>query len=254
MPVRRVLAHDKVVNNAERVALQRGPVVYCVEWPDNEGNVLEIVLDDDVALKAEYRKDLLHGVTALTGRLAGGKAFTAIPFYARANRDRGEMNVWIARTQAAAQRISTGPIPHDWEALGPLKASHVYPPAQLAALGDNRLPKSSRDLSGPHFTWLYHVGGTEWVQKTFAEPTEVSSVEVYWLDQADKGPCHIPVSWRVLYRHDNAWKAVENTGPYGLDADKINRAEFKPITTTILRMEATLHEGSSAGMHHWRVR
>jgi len=143
MPVRRVLAHRKVINNAERVALERGPIVYCVEWPDNDGKVLDIVLDDDVTLKPEYRKDLLHGLTVLSGTLESGKKFTAIPFYARANRDRGEMNVWIARTQAAAKRISTGPFPHDWEAWGSLKASHVYPPNQLAALDDNTLPKSS---------------------------------------------------------------------------------------------------------------
>ena len=46
MPVRHILAHEKVFNNAERVALQRGPVVYCAEWPDNGGKVLDIVLDD----------------------------------------------------------------------------------------------------------------------------------------------------------------------------------------------------------------
>ncbi len=254
MPVRRILAHAKVVNNAERVALERGPIVYCAEWPDNDGKVLDIVLDDDVALKAEYRKDLLHGVAVLTGTLKSGKKFTAIPFYARANRGRGEMNVWIARTQAAAKRISTGPFPHDWEAWKSLKASHVYPPTQLAALEDNRLPKSSRDLSVPYFTWLYHVGGNEWVQKSFAKPTKVSSVEVYWLDHRDNGPCRMPTSWRVLYRQDNQWKAVENIGPYGLDADVFNKVEFKPVTTTIIRMEASLQPGFSGGILQWRVK
>jgi len=253
MPVRRVLAHRKVINNAERVALERGPIVYCVEWPDNDGKVLDIVLDDDVTLKPEYRKDLLHGLTVLSGTLESGKKFTAIPFYARANRDRGEMNVWIARTQAAAKRISTGPFPHDWEAWGSLKASHVYPPNQLAALDDNTLPKSSSDLGVPHFTWLYHVGGNEWVQKTFAKPTTVSSVEVYWIDQSNDGPCRMPASWRVLYKHDNQWKAVENVGPYGLDVDNFNRVEFKPVTTNIIRVEATLQQGFSGGMLRWRI-
>ena len=254
MPVRRILAHEKVINNAERVALERGPIVYCAQWPDNDGKVLDIVLDDDVALKAEYRKGLLHGLTVLTGILKSGKKLTAVPFYARANRGRGEMNVWIARTQAAAKRISTGPFPHDWEARGSLKASHVYPPTQLAALEDNRLPKSSRDLSVPYFTWLYHVGSNEWVQKTFAKPTKVSSVEVYWLDQRDNGPCRMPTSWRVLHRQDNQWKAVENIGPYGVDADKLNKVEFKPVTTTIIRMEASLQPGFSGGILQWRVK
>jgi len=106
MPVRRVLAHDKVTCNADRVALERGPIVYCAEWPDNGGKVLDIVLDDSTALRSRYRKDLLGGLTVITATLKNGKEFTAIPFYARANRGRGEMNVWIARTPRAARRIS----------------------------------------------------------------------------------------------------------------------------------------------------
>jgi len=254
MPVRRILAHEKVVNNTDRVALQRGPIIYCAEWPDNGGKVLDIVLDDDVVLKSEYRKDLLGGLMVLNATLKSGKRFTAIPFYARANRERGEMNVWIARTPDAAKRISTGPFPHDWEAWGPLKASHVYPPAQLAALDDNKLPNSSRDPSVPHFTWLYHVGGNEWVQKTFPKPTKVSSIEVYWLDQGNKGPCRIPKSWRVLFRDDNKWKTVENAGPYGLDLDKFNKVRFNPVTTTVIRMEAALQQGFSGGILEWRVK
>ncbi|GAF79526.1 unnamed protein product, partial [marine sediment metagenome] len=254
MPVRRILANEKVINNADRVTLERGPIVYCAEWPDNDGKVLDIVLDDDVVLEPEHRKDLLDGLTVLTGKLKNGKQFTAIPFYARAHRDKGEMNVWLARTEEAARRVSTGPFPHDWESFGPFKASHVYPPAQLAALTDNRLPGSSNDVSVPHFTWLYHVGGREWVQETFAKPKKVSSIDIYWLDQGDKGSCRVPKSWRLLYRADNAWKAVENTGPYGLATDKFNKVEFKPVTTSIIRMEATLQEGYSGGILEWRVK
>lgn len=254
MPVHRIRAHEKVINNAERVALQRGPIVYCAEWPDNGGEVLDTVLDDNVALKSEYREDLLGSLTVLSGKLTDGKTFTAIPFYARANRGRGQMNVWIARTAAAAERISTGPFPHDWQVCGPLKASHVYPPAQLAALDDDRVPGSSDDITVPYFTWLYHIGGNEWVQKTFANPTRVSSVEVYWFDQRGRSPCRLPKSWRVLFRNDNKWKAVENAGSYGIERDKFNKVSFKPVTTTVIRMEVSLEESFSAGIFEWRVK
>ena len=254
MPVRRVLAHEKVINNAGRIALERGPIVYCVEWPDNDGKVLDIVLDDDVVLKPEHRKDLLGGVTVLTGTLRSGRKFTAIPFYARANRGPGRMNVWPARTRAAARRVSAGPFPHDWEALGSLKASHVYPPTQLAALEDNRLPTNSADPSVPHFTWLYHVGAVEWVQKSFTEPTGVSSVEVYWLDESGKGPCRTPKSWRVLYRDREKWKAVQNAVPFGTEIDMFNKVTFREVTTSVIRMEATLQQGFSGGILEWRVK
>ena len=106
----------------------------------------------------------------------------------------------------------------------------------------------------PYFTWLYHVGGNEWIQKTFAKPTKVSSIEVYWLDQGHEGPCRVPRSWRVLFRDDKKWKAVENAGPYGLDVDKFNKVRFNPVTTTIIRMEVALQEGFSGGILEWRVK
>jgi len=104
MPVRRVLAHEKVTADTGRVALERGPVVYCAEGKDNAGKGLEIVLDDGVALKSEYRKDLLGGVAVITGKLKGGSAFTAVPYFARANRGQSEMNVWFKRTESAAKK------------------------------------------------------------------------------------------------------------------------------------------------------
>src|SRR5579862_7381685 len=103
MPVRRVLANPKVKDDAGLVALERGPMVYCVEWPDNRGHALNIAAPDQEPLRAEFRKDLLNGVTVITG-----SNFTAIPYYGWANRGMGEMNVWLPRT---ADKIVTLPTP-----------------------------------------------------------------------------------------------------------------------------------------------
>jgi hypothetical protein len=97
MPVRRVLSHEKVEDNAGRVALERGPVVYCAEWVDNNGEALDLVLNDDAVLKTEYRKDLLNGVTVIKSKAGKGDDITAIPYYAWAHRGPGEMNVWLKR-------------------------------------------------------------------------------------------------------------------------------------------------------------
>jgi hypothetical protein len=92
MPVRRVKANEKVVADQGRVALQRGPLVYCAEWPDfPEGKVLNILLGDEEKLLPEYRPELLSGVTVITNQTN----FTAIPYFAWANRGKGEMEVWI---------------------------------------------------------------------------------------------------------------------------------------------------------------
>jgi len=97
MPVRRVLSHEKVEDNAGRVAIERGPVVYCAEWKDNGGTALDIVLPDDAPLEPEYRPDMLGGVTVVKGSLRNGRHFVAIPYYAWAHRGRGEMAVWLRR-------------------------------------------------------------------------------------------------------------------------------------------------------------
>ena len=68
MPVRRVVAHDAVEADRGRVALQRGPIVYAAEWPDNPGgHVRNLVLPDDAPLTAEFRPDLLNGVAGRQG-------------------------------------------------------------------------------------------------------------------------------------------------------------------------------------------
>jgi DUF1680 family protein len=110
MTPQRVVANKQVVADRGRVALLRGPLVYCVEGLDVAGGQpRELVLTDDAPLETEFRGDLLGGVEVITGRgesLAskdkqpetGGVAFTAIPYYAWANRGKGEMAVWLART------------------------------------------------------------------------------------------------------------------------------------------------------------
>ncbi len=93
MPVRRVVANIQVEADRGRVALQRGPIVYCLEWPDNPGvSVRDAVLPDGEKLAAQFEPDLLNGVeTIKAGRLK------AIPYYAWANRGQGDMEVWITR-------------------------------------------------------------------------------------------------------------------------------------------------------------
>src|SRR5262249_40455176 len=71
MPVRRVVSDDRVAANRERVALERGPIVYAIESVDNAGDVFNVVLPDDAALSAKHRPDLLGGVTVITGRGLG---------------------------------------------------------------------------------------------------------------------------------------------------------------------------------------
>ena len=108
MEVRRVVASEKVKDDQGKVALQRGPLVYCAEWADNNGKAANILIPADAVFKAQFQPNLLNGVEVLQSEVpvitvdekaqtvsTSRKPFTAIPYYAWANRGKGEMMVWF---------------------------------------------------------------------------------------------------------------------------------------------------------------
>jgi DUF1680 family protein len=91
MEVRQVLANEKVKDDIGKVALQRGPLMYCAEWVDNGGKTSNIIMPANASFTIENRPDLLKGQSISTVT----KNFIAIPYYAWANRGKGEMEVWF---------------------------------------------------------------------------------------------------------------------------------------------------------------
>lgn len=94
MPVRRVLSHEQVADNKGKAAIERGPLVYCLEAADNGPATGTLTLPVTTALSHEFKADLLKGLEVITGK-TGDQTITAIPYFAWANRGRGEMRVWI---------------------------------------------------------------------------------------------------------------------------------------------------------------
>jgi hypothetical protein len=261
MPVRRVVAHSSVEADQGRVALQRGPLVYTAEWPDNPGGkVRNLLLLDDAPLSSEFRPDLLNGVQVVTGQAvalaydAEGKvtrrkqAFTAIPYHAWANRGPGEMLVWIPDRETSA-RPQPLPTLASLARVTSSRAGH-----NPGAVNDQSEPKSSRDGTSSFFHWWPEKGSTEWVEYAFEKPSRVSEVEVYWLDDTGSGECRVPMAWRVHYKDGEEWKPVETPGPYGVEKDRYNKVGFKPVTTSGLRLEVVLPPEWSAGIQEWKVR
>jgi len=111
MPIRRVIGHEKIKADRGRVAIERGPIVYCIERIDNDSvNIFNYVLEDDTKLEAVYHNEMLNGIVTISrsasileknsinGKLVEEKKdFHAIPYYSWANRGLSEMNVWILR-------------------------------------------------------------------------------------------------------------------------------------------------------------
>lgn len=114
MPVRVVKANDKVGADRGRVAVERGPLVYCAEWPDNAFNVSNVILNRHPEFQVVERPDMLCGINEITTEAqalsydAAGKLalkdvkLTLIPYYAWAHRGEGRMDVWLPIEVGAA--------------------------------------------------------------------------------------------------------------------------------------------------------
>ena len=94
MSIRRVLAHENVADDRGKAAIERGPLVYCLEAADNGPTTGTLKLPLDQTFGHAFRADLLGGLEVITTKL-GEQGVTAIPYFAWANRGRGEMRVWI---------------------------------------------------------------------------------------------------------------------------------------------------------------
>ena len=252
MPVRQVLTHDAVRDNRGRVALQRGPMVYCAEWPDNDGRVHNIVVPEGAGFDSEFRPDLLEGVQVVTGEVEaiqrdsrGETApttphqLTAIPYYAWANRGMGEMAVWMAREPGTAwlppslpepiARVTTsGGVEKVWTGYND---SHDA----LSSIHDGREPLNSADASYRFFRMRPPKGERAWLVYEFDTPTELSSSRTYFF--ADKRFCTLPDYWRLFYMEGDSWKPVEARNAYRVELDDWSEVEFYPVTTTAVRLE-----------------
>jgi DUF1680 family protein len=107
MEVRRVVANEKIKDDIGKVALQRGPLMYCAEWPDNYGKASNLMIPAGTTFTTQFKPALLNGVTVLNAEVPAvvinnnesistvKQSFTAIPYYGWANRGKGEMMVWF---------------------------------------------------------------------------------------------------------------------------------------------------------------
>ncbi|MDZ4716306.1 MAG: glycoside hydrolase family 127 protein [Cytophagales bacterium] len=110
MDVRRVVSRPEVTQNEDRVAIQRGPLVYCVEAVDNGNQAWNILIPDDASFATVNRPDLLGGITTIefqapTVQISTDgqsvstetRKITAIPYYTWNNRGQSAMQVWLPR-------------------------------------------------------------------------------------------------------------------------------------------------------------
>ena len=141
MEPRTVKANYKVEADRGRVSVERGPIVYCAEWPDNDFDVLSVLMNREPEFELVERPDLLYGLNQLVtdaqtlnyddnGRLvAEDVKLTLIPYYAWCHRGSGEMAVWLPQELTATRPT----MPATLASVSKLEASTVTSSQKLRA-------------------------------------------------------------------------------------------------------------------------
>lgn len=269
MDVRRIKANDKVEEDRGMVALERGPIMFCLEGKDQPDSIVfNKFIPSDTPIEASYDANLLNGVMVLKGTAKEVEkdgtvkdvAFKAIPYSTWNNRGADQMEVWIPESKEYATPTPEPTIASKAKTFTIQAAIQKDAPESAAVMSyawgvnDQWEPKRSSDTSKPYFYWWLKNGTMESLAYEFDKPYTVSKVEVYWLDfDHYDGDFRVPQSWTLYYKSGNSWKEVETSDKYGVEKDKYNVVNFKPVQTTGLKISAQLQKGASGGIIEWKV-
>ena len=269
MEVRRIKANDNAEDDRGKVALERGPVVYCIEGIDqHDRHVFNKYVLLSSKINTHFDSSLLGGVVVLEGQAKevgtdgeiSDVSFMAIPYSTWNNRGNHEMEVWVPYMPSVAvptpmptiasqaQTFSNrGPIQNDAPETAPTDG-------WAGGVNDQWEPKRSSDTSKPYHYWWLKRGTTESVSYVFEKEELVKNVQVYWLDfDHYDGDFRVPESWHLYYMDGEQWKEVEQHSDYGVARDCYNSVDFKPVRTKALKIVAKLRNNVSGGVLEWKV-
>lgn len=261
MPVRKVVADDRVIEDMDKIAFQRGPVIYCAEWPENNtGNVLDLVIKKDAPFTTEFEPSLLEGTQVINTsgdqtkrtlngnvEMLGSEPVKLIPYALWNNRGAGQMMVWFPTSVKSSHPLPAPTIAN----RSKVKASKIT--KELSAVNDQAEPANSNDHSVLYYHWWPEKDKMEWVEYDFNKPEVVSKTKVYWFDDGPEGGCRIPDSWEILYLNGNIWEPVRAKIPYKVTKDGWDSLLFKPVVTTAVKIKVKLNKDFASGIYEWIV-
>ena len=260
MPIRKVIANEKVTEDIGKFSIERGPIVYCAEWVDNGGKVRNLLLDKNADFTYEYQEGIINGINILKGiskSLSIDKSnnsitekeqnFIAIPYYAWAHRGNGEMTVWLPYEKSVANPI----LPPTIASESKVSASYIHD--QILAVNDQISPRNSNDHDVPRLTFWDHKGTTEWVQYDFNKESIISNIHIYWFDDGPDGGCRVPEIWKILYLKNGEWKEISKHGEYPVLKDEFTSIEISNVKTKSIKLEVKLQENFSGGILEWKL-
>jgi uncharacterized protein len=261
MPVRTVVADARVRDDIGKVAVQRGPLIYCAEWPDNNtGNILDLFVDKTSGFSTEFVPSLMEGTLKIktmgsqTKKTLSGtietlkkEPVTLIPYAFWNNRGPGQMMVWLPVSPEAAR-----PLPAPTIAFrSKVRASKVT--NALSAVNDQIGPLNSNDHSVSYYHWWPDKDHWEYIEYDLEKPEVISRSKVYWFDDSPEGGCRVPDDWEILYMTGNTWKPVKTKLPYKVTKDGWDSIDFVPVKTSAVKIQVKLNKDFSSGIYEWIV-
>ena len=268
MDPRTVRANNNVEADRGFVAIERGPIVYCAEWPDNDFDIMGALVNqspkmtvEDGTLHAKDKKVADYYIKVIKtdaqllsfdkqGRLnTKDVKLSLIPYYAWCHRGSGKMRVWLSQDLSSSR-------PEQPATLASLsKVTASTPAASLSAVNDRLVPKDGTDRSIPYYHWWPKQGVTEWIAYEFPEASTVQSSTVYWYDDGPWGGCRVPKAWRIFFKNDNGeWQSVSGADKYPTTKGTACTVNFEPVKTKAIKIEIDLPSDNSAGLFEWSVK
>jgi len=266
MEPRLVTALERVSADQGRVAVERGPLVYCAEWPDNNFELGGILLNQSPKFTIQNTqfavKDASLTVPLTTmetdaqmlnfddnGKLlAQDVRLRLIPYYAWNHRGPGRMMVWLP-WQLRATRPA---VPPTLASQSKIESSSRIP--SLQSINDRLVPKNGDDRSIPYTHWWPKQGSTEWITYTFPHEASISRSTVYWFDDQPWQGCKVPDSWRLYYKTATGeWNEVQHPDQYPVMKGLPCTVQFDPVSTTAVKLEVVINKDKSAGLYEWSV-
>ncbi len=286
MEVRKTEADPNVTTNEGRIALQRGPIVYCLEKAGNaqlnpeieEFDPLKVVIPRNAKFKASYNKNLLKGVVELTGDVKYSLygellpvKVQAVPYYAWNNRgddadyvpgevdkSSSKMLIWTMADEAKAEAVAGAA--DDAAPDAKVSADKTYSGARIEGVHDTSFePASSSMGDGLGWSnWTVPRDTTEhWLMYEWDKEITTKQMQIYWYDNYWN---RIPGSLKVQYKDaDGNWQDAVMKQKYEevVEVDQYNTIDIDEITTKAIRLLMTVNleqEGTqSIGVYRWKV-
>lgn len=270
MEIRKTESHPLVESTQGKIALQRGPVVYCMEKAGNAQlnpeisnfNPLSFVIPRDAELTAEYKEDLLNGVVEITGDVKYNTGsglvdakLQAIPYYAWNNRgddatytagldepknNSSKMLIWTTAMDAESEEPDPGVSPDDGKpsipsVTVPQLRDYATPTAAAGYDANAQGPDKFKDDTPGSF-WNGWTGEgpqeDQWIQYDFGEKkVKLSGSTVDFYD--DGGGVVVPNGIKIEYaKEDGSWAEVTKKGEWN----------FEKVDDVTYRIESAFEE------------